>query len=445
VRTRRRLSRKHREKIAPAPPDRPLLSRALPGPPPHARRLALVEEAFRTLADRYLGAEAGFDATYHVRLGDVGHTWEIRCSEHGARVRKGVTSRRPDVVIGTDAATWLRLRHGDLSGVEAFSQRLLYARGDLDLAVGFEGLWRLPSGRPPLLRMHTVRIATPPTRVSTLTMGEGPDVVLVHGLGGTKSSFFDTAAALSRQGYRVHAIDLPGFGGSSKPATAPYTARWFAETVVGVMDALGIERAHLVGNSMGGRVALEVGLREPDRVDGLVLLCPAVAFIKRGYHPVVRLARPELGMLPHRFARGMVARQFWSLFCDPDAVDPAVADVAVDEFQRIYASAGARFAFLSAARNIYLDKPYGRGGFYPRLSGLQAPALFVWGSHDPLIPPAFKRHVERWLPSAEQIVLDGCGHVPQVERPEQTNRLTMRFLARVDALGRPARQTRRAA
>ena len=55
-------------------------------------------------------------------------------------------------MIGTDAETWLQLREGELSGVEAFSQRRLYARGDLDLAVGFEGLFRLPSGRPPLLR-----------------------------------------------------------------------------------------------------------------------------------------------------------------------------------------------------------------------------------------------------------------------------------------------------
>lgn len=381
-----------------------------------------------------------------MRLGDVGQTWEVRCTEHGARVRKGVSSRPPDVVIGTDAHTWLRLRRGEFSGIEAFSQRSLYARGDLDLAVGFEGMWRLPSGRPPLLRMHNVRIRTPPARrVSTLTMGAGPDVMLLHGLGGTKSSFFDTAAALSRNGYRVHAIDLPGFGGSSKPATAPYSARWFAETVIGTMDELEIDRAHVVGNSMGGRVALEVGMRAPDRVKGLGLLCPAVAFIKRGYHPIVRLARPELGLLPHRFTRGMVASQFWSMFHDPDAVDPAVADVAVDEFQRIYASAGARYAFLCAARNIYLDKPYGKDGFYPRLSELEAPSLFVWGSHDPLIPAAFNRHVAKWLPSAEQIVLDGCGHVPQVERPEQTNGLLLRFLSRCDALRSPGRSSRIAA
>src|SRR3954453_5753375 len=286
-----------------------------------------VAEAFRSLPSRYLGAEPGFDATYHIRLGDIGRSWEVRCTTIGARVRAGGSRREPDVVIGTDAATWLQLREGEISGVEAFSQRRLYARGDLDLAVGFEGLFRLPSGRPPLLRLPPVPVGR--LKISPLTMGEGPDMLLLHGLGGAKSSFFDTAAALSRR-YTVHALDFPGFGGSSKPATAPYNARWFAETVVAVMDKLEIDRAHVVGNSMGGRAAIEVGLRSPERVRGLALLCPAVAFIRRGYHPIVRLARPELGLLPHRFGRATVAKQFWSMIHDPDTVDPAVADIAVD-------------------------------------------------------------------------------------------------------------------
>jgi pimeloyl-ACP methyl ester carboxylesterase len=405
----------------------------MPGDLPHARRLGLVEEAFRTLPERYLGAPHGFDATYHVRLGDVGHTWEVRCTTHGARVRKGSTRREPDVVIGTDAETWLRLREGELSGVEAYSRRLLYARGDVDLAIGFEGLFRLPNGRPPLLRVHDVNL--PGRRVSTLTMGDGPDVVCVHGLGATKASFFDAAAALTRAGFRVHALDLPGFGGSSKPIAAPYSARWFAETVVEVMDALDVDRAHLVGNSMGGRVAIEVGLRAPERVAGLALLCPAVAFIHRGWHPVVRLLRPELGLLPHSLGRARVARQFWGMFADPDQIDPSVADVVVDEFQRVYATAGARLAFLTAARNIYLDRPFGRGGFYPRLGELEAPTMFVWGARDRIIPPAFMPHVAKWLPGAEQIVLEHCGHVPQVERPQQTIGLLQGFFARVDALG----------
>ncbi|MDX6667340.1 MAG: hypothetical protein QOK04_720 [Solirubrobacteraceae bacterium] len=404
----------------------------MPGSLSHAGRLELVERAFRSLPDRYLGADPGFSATYHVKLGDLGHTWEVRVSEHGARVRKGLTNGAPDVTIGTDATTWLRLRRGDFSGIEAFSQRKLYARGNLDLAIAFEGMFRLPNGRAPLLRIHHVPVGR--IRVSTLTMGQGPDLLLLHGLGATKASFFETAAALSRS-YRVHALDLPGFGSSSKPATAAYDARFFAANVTGVMDALGIERAHLVGNSLGGRVAIEVGLREPDRVAGLALLCPAVAFVKRGYSPIVRLLRPELGLLPHRFARATVANQFWGLFADRDIVDPSVADIVVDEFQRIYGSAGARLAFLSAARNVYLDRPFGRDGFYPRLAELEPQALFVWSSHDKLIPAALSRHVAEWLPTAEQIVIDACGHAPQVERPEQVNGLLERFFARADALG----------
>jgi pimeloyl-ACP methyl ester carboxylesterase len=405
---------------------------ALPCSLPAVSGMAEVQEAFRSLPGRYLGAQAGFDATYHLRLGDIGHTWEVRCTTHGARVRSGITGRRPDVVIGTDSETWLALRRGDLSGIEAFSQRRLYARGELDLAIGFEGMFRLPNGRPPLLRIHDVEERG--NRISTLTMGEGPDLMLLHGLGATKTSFFDTAAALSRR-YRVHALDFPGFGGSSKPALARYGAPFFARSVLGVMDALEIERAHLVGNSMGGRVAIEVGLREPSRVGGLGLLCPALAFVRRGFQPLVRVLRPELGLLPHSLGRGRIEKQFWSMFADRDLVDPSVADIAIDEFERIYRSAGARLAFLASARSIYLDPPFGRDGFFPRMAALEPPALFVWGSHDKLIPSGFGRHVERWLPHAEQILLDGCGHVPQIERPERTNGLLTRFFARIDALG----------
>jgi pimeloyl-ACP methyl ester carboxylesterase len=405
-------------------------------------RLARVEDAFRSLPGRYLGADPDFDATYHIVLGDVGHTWEVRVTTHGARVRKGLTNRQPDVTIGTDAATWLALRDGKLSGIEAFSQRRLYARGDLDLAVGFEGMFRRPDGRAPLLRMHYVRLGR--MRISTLTMGQGTDVLLLHGLGGTKASLFDTAAALSRS-YRVHAIDLPGFGSSSKPRIAPYNAQWYAETVRQLLDALQIERAHLVGNSLGGRVALEVAMQEPRRVLALGLLCPAVAFIRRAFHPIVRLARPEFALLPHRFRRAQVESRFWQMFADRDLVDPSLAEIAVDEFQRIYGSAGGRRAFLSTARNIYLEAPFGKNGFYTRLAELEPPTLFVWGSQDRLVPAAFKPHVARALPGAEQIVLEGCGHVPQIERPEQTNALLARFFTHADALADRAAAGRRAA
>jgi pimeloyl-ACP methyl ester carboxylesterase len=395
----------------------------------HAARLARVDEAFRSLPERYLGADPGFDATYHIKLGDLGHTWEVRCTTQAARVRKGATRRQPDVTLWTDADTWTQLREGELSGVVAFQRRRLAVRGNLDYAVGFEGLFRRPGGRPPLLRIRDVPVGR--HRVSTLTMGEGPDVLLLHGLGGTRASLFETAAALSSR-YRVHAPDLPGFGSSTKPATGRYNARWFADIMLGLMDELEIGRAHFVGNSMGGLVALETALAAPERIGALGLLCPAVAWVKRGFHPIVRMLRPELGMLPHAFSRKTVAAQFWAMFYDRDLIDPAVGELMVDEFRRIYQSAGARYAFLSCARNIYLERPFGRGGFYPRLSELESPALFIWGSHDPLVPASFSRHVREWLPTAEQVTIEECGHVPQVERPEETNELLMGFFAEAE-------------
>ena len=397
------------------------------GRPSANEGLIAVEQAFRSLPDRYLGADPGFDATYNITLCDLGHTWEVRCTSAAARVRKGGSRRSPNVTISTDAQTWLRLRRGELSGIDAFQQRLLGVRGNLDHAIAFEGMFRLPGGRPPLLQIHDIPVGR--HRISTLTMGRGPDVLLLHGLGGTRASLFETAAALSRS-YRVHAPDLPGFGSSCKPALGGYSASWFAEIMLGLMDQLEIPGAHVVGNSMGGRVAIEMGLTAPDRIGALGLLCPAVAWIKRGLHPIVRLLRPELGLLPHTFRRSVVASQFWSMFHDRDLIDPAVADLVVDEFLRIYHTAGARYALLASARNIYLEAPFGRHGFYRRLAELRPPALFVWGSHDRLVPPAFSRHVHKWLPHAEQVTIDACGHVPQVERPDETNELLLSFFDR---------------
>jgi pimeloyl-ACP methyl ester carboxylesterase len=396
-----------------------------------ARRLTEVSRAFASLSERFLGAEDGFEATYHVILGDVGRTWEVKVTRDSCRVSTSA-SRKPDVVIGTDAATWLALRAGRLSGLDAFSQRRLYARGDLDLAVGFEGLFRLPDDRSPLLRVHDVRVQG--ARISTVTAGSGDrHVILLHGLGGTKVSFFETLAALSASGYRVHAVDLPGFGSSSKPPRAPYDSAFFARTMLRFMDTLAIDRAHLVGNSMGGRVALEMALSAPARVRSLGLLAPALAFLRRReFVPLVRLLRPELGAIPHNIGENRVRAQFWSMFARPERLDPTVAEVACDEFARIFRSRAARIAFYASARNIYLDPPHGGKGFWTRLRRLERPALFVWGSHDTLVPSAFAHHVAESLPAARQVLLDDCGHVPQVELPEMTNSILRDFLAEAE-------------
>jgi pimeloyl-ACP methyl ester carboxylesterase len=386
-----------------------------------AQRVRRVEEAFASLPLRYLGAEPGFDAIFQVRLGDVGRTWEVRTRGERCEVRPSPV-REPNVVIGTDAGTWLALREGRLSGLDAFAQRRLYARGNLDLALGFEGLFQLPGGRPPLLRV--IEAQTRDGTISSLISGHGLEhVICLHGLGSNKTSFFETISTLAPD-HTVHAIDLPGFGSSSKPARASYDASYFARSVLGYMDAMAVERAHLVGNSMGGRIAVELALTEPERAETLSLLAPALAFRRRReLVPLVRLIRPELAAIPHPLRAGRVREQFWSLFARPERLDPAAADIAADEFCRTYRSRSARIAFFAAARNIYLDAPEGEGGLWARLAGLRPPALFIWGDRDRLVPAAFSTRVAGVLPHARQVVLNECGHVPQVELPDRANGL----------------------
>jgi len=178
------------------------------------------------------------------------------------------------------------------------------------------------------------------------------------------------------------------------------------------MDALDIDRAHLVGNNMGGRVALEVGLREPGRVGRLARLAPSLAWKRRRHWaPALRLLRPELGLLqpaPRPVVEGLVRRLV-------PGGESGWAAAGVDEFLRSYLTPRGRAAFYAAARNIYLEEPSGPNGFWTRLPRLSPPALFVWGRNDRIVPPAFARHVEEVLPDARHVELD-CGHVPQLER-----------------------------
>jgi pimeloyl-ACP methyl ester carboxylesterase len=256
-----------------------------------------------------------------------------------------------------------------------------------------------------------------------MTAGAGDPVLLLHGLGATKGSFLPTVAALAPS-FRVIALDLPGFGDSYKPLTAPYHPPFFARAVVDVLDALELDRAHLIGNSLGGRIALEVGLRHPERVGRLALLAPSLAWRRgRPWAPLVRALRPELGLvqLAPRWAVEGVAHQIL-----PVATSNWVR-AGVDEFLRAYLTPRGRVAFYAAARQIYLEEPHGAKGFWTRLAHLQPPALFIWGTRDRLVPIGFAAHVREALPTAHHLELD-CGHVPQIEEPEQTHAIIASFL-----------------
>jgi pimeloyl-ACP methyl ester carboxylesterase len=326
-----------------------------------------------------------------------------------------------DATLTADARTWERIAADVRGGMEAFRQRKLTVRQDLHLGVGFLAA---TSGMKEAGRLRFRTVSTADHRISLLEAGTGAAVVAIHGLGATKASFLATVAALAPR-FRVIAIDLPGFGDSDKPVGAPYDARYFATAVVQLLDALELDRAHVIGNSLGGRAALEVGLRAPERVGRLALLAPSMAWRrKRPWAPALRLVRPELGVLPHA-PRAVVERVLDRFM--PEA-RTGWAAAGVDEFLRSFLTPRGRAAFYAAARQIYLEEPEGEDGFWPRLRSLSVPALFVWGRRDGLVPLAFARHVSEAVPAAEHLELD-CGHVPQMERPRETHAAIERFFA----------------
>jgi pimeloyl-ACP methyl ester carboxylesterase len=183
-------------------------------------------------------------------------------------------------------------------------------------------------------------------------------------------------------------------------------------------------------------VALELGMRHPDRVNGLILMTPSMAW--RGhkpYLPYLRLLRPELGFLqpaPRRLVEGFVRRLI------PESASQTWTGAGIDEFLRAYLTPRGRVAFYAAARQIYLEDGDGPDGFWHRLEECSPRSLFLWGRRDQLVPIGFARHVAEALPSAEHVELD-CGHIPQFERPAQTHAAIAAFLRGAPVHGRRAR------
>jgi pimeloyl-ACP methyl ester carboxylesterase len=377
--------------------------------------------SIRTLVGRY--DTTVFDARQRqtrIRLvvGE-GDAWDVVVADGVATI--AAPNARPDAVLTADAGTWRRIAADLGSGMSAYQSGRLSVRRNLHAGVGFLAA---TSGATEPGRLRFRSIATSGARLSIMEAGTGPPALALHGLGGTKGSFLPTVAALAGR-FRVIAVDMPGFGDSDKPIGAAYDPRFFADAVADLLDALALDRVHLIGNSLGGRVALEIALRHPSRVGRLALLAPSLAWRRqRPWLPLLRLARPELGLVqlaPRPLVEAIVHRLI------PGA-DEGWTAAGVDEFLRAYLTPSGRAAFYAAARHIYLEKPHGDVGFWPRLETLQPDALFVWGRRDRLVPIAFARHVADALPRARQLVLD-CGHVPQVERPAQTHAALAVFLS----------------
>ncbi len=354
-------------------------------------------------------------------------TWSVDIKDGKVSLWKG-RAAEPDVTISSDAKTITDILENRVAGVEAFLQGRLFMRGNIALALELDDLLHPHTRDPRSPRFHRVGVAG--VRAAYLESGTPgkPPVVLLHGHGATSASFLPMQWDLARD-HHVFALDFPGFGESDKPIR-PLHAMYFAKWVGYWMDAVGISRAHVIGNSMGGRAALELGLRSPDRVDRLVLLTPSLAWRRYRFAPgLVRFLRPELAALPIPMLHGIVVQSLRTMFARPERVPPGATFAGADEFLRVFATRRGRIAFFHAAREVYLEEPHGARGFWDRLPKLSRPALFIFGDKDRLVPPSFMKHVQRALPQAEYELFDDCGHVPQFELPDRTNARVRAFLA----------------
>jgi hypothetical protein len=237
-------------------------------------------QSLLTLTDRYNAAafEVGRRRA-RIRLAGASDAAFDVLREDGTAALERADGSDPDAVLTADPQTWSVIAEDVRGGMSAYRSGRLSIRRDLHLGVGF--LAATASTGEGSLCFRQVR--TERGSISICEAGSGPPVLMIHGLGATKVSFLPTLAALAPQEHRAIAVDLPGFGDSEKPIAVPYDARYFASTMTALLDALELERADVIGNSMGGRVALELGLSAPERVRRLVLLAPSLAGFARAH------------------------------------------------------------------------------------------------------------------------------------------------------------------
>src|SRR4051794_33703893 len=181
------------------------------------------------------------DGPVRIRLAITdGESWDALVD--GAEARLELPDGEPDALLRADAAAWEGMTRDLRGGMQAFRRGRLHVRCNLHLGVGFLAATSGMEG-PGRLRFESVR--TRSGKFSILEAGTGPPIVSIPGLGGTKISFLPTLAALADDS-RVIAVAPPGFGDSNKPIGAPYDAPWFADTIAALLDALELERAHVV-------------------------------------------------------------------------------------------------------------------------------------------------------------------------------------------------------
>ena len=221
--------------------------------------------------------------------------------------------------------------------------------------------------------------------------GDGPPLILLHGLAGSARWWQRNTPALERS-FRVHAIDLPGFGASKREAR--FVLDEAPAQLIATMDELGIERASFVGHSMGGLVAAGLAAEYPDRVDKLILV--DAGFLSLDPHLLHRITGPL------RTARHTAPSLLPTLAWDSIRSGP--------------------IRLVQATTQLL------RADWRAKLSRIQAPTLVIWGEHDSVCPIGIGRSIVAVVPGSRLVVISGAAHNPMWERPEAFDREVLDFL-----------------
>ncbi|HZL69246.1 MAG TPA: alpha/beta fold hydrolase [Candidatus Limnocylindrales bacterium] len=239
-------------------------------------------------------------------------------------------------------------------------------------------------------------------------IGSGPTLVLVHGLGGDADQWAYCFEALSAT-HRVVALDLLGFGRSDKPSIS-YRIAGFVEVLQGFLQAFGIERASLLGHSLGGWIVAAFALQFPDKVDRLVLN-DAAGLDSGAVKPPV-----DLNISSRAHMRKMLESMFYN--------QALVSDGLVDLAYSLHLERGDGSTIRSVLETFSKpDEKLDRS-----ISGLNAPTLILWGEQDALTPLTLARNFQRLIRGSRLEGIPECGHFPALEKPAEFTRRVLEFL-----------------
>jgi pimeloyl-ACP methyl ester carboxylesterase len=256
--------------------------------------------------------------------------------------------------------------------------------------------------------------------------GAGDPLLLLHGIGRSLEDWDEQHARLSAH-HELHSLDLPGFGWSD-PVAGAATLASLADALPGYLDAAGVRGpVAVVGNSLGGAVAMTLAVRHPGRVRALVLLDSA-GFGREVTVGLRLLAFDPLATLILRPTPGNSRRSTRSVFHDPGLTTTE----RVRHAQALSARPAHAATMLEVARDLGTVRGVSSGWRRPLVAAVRAsglPVLAMWGDRDRILPPAHLAAVARELPDAITHLIPDCGHMPQIERPDVVAELVGDFLA----------------